>query len=100
MFQVWLIWSFVSRRYTSEEAAMTRRFLFPLAASVVGLVAISPVLAAERSTPAAYGTPPKGPAKATTTTTMADDPPAAPGDDSGAPPDDPGAGEGSARSTA
>ena len=56
---------------------MTRRFLFPLAASVVGLVAISPVLAAEQSTPAAY----KSPAKATTTS-MADDHPGAPADDS------------------
>jgi len=57
---------------------MNRRFLFPLAASVVGLVAISPVLAAEQSTPAAN----KSPAKATTTT-MADDHPAAPDGDSG-----------------
>ena len=54
---------------------MTRRFLFPLAASVVGLVALSPVLAAEQSTPAA-----NVPAKATTTT--------APPDDSMPPPDD------------
>jgi len=52
---------------------MNRRFLFPLAAGVVGLVAISPVLAAEQSTPAA-------PAKATTTTM-------APEDDSGSPSD-------------
>jgi hypothetical protein len=51
---------------------MNRRFLFPLAAGVVGLVAISPVLAAEQSTPAA-----NVPAKATTTTM-------APEDDSGA----------------
>jgi len=49
---------------------MNRRFLFPLAAGVVGLVAISPVLAAEQSTPAA-----NIPAKATTTTM-------APGEDS------------------
>jgi hypothetical protein len=43
---------------------MHRRFLFPLAAGVVGLVAISPVFAAEPS-PAKAGS---GPAKATTTT--------------------------------
>jgi len=42
---------------------MHRRFLFPLAAGVVGLVAISPVFAAEPS-PAKAGS---GPAKATTT---------------------------------
>jgi hypothetical protein len=76
---------------------MTRRFLFPLAASVVGLVAISPVLAAEQSTPAAYKTPAKSPAKATTTT-MADDHPAAPDDDSGATTDD--SSQGSSNSTA
>ena len=62
---------------------MTRRFLFPLAASVVGLVAISPVLAAEQSTPAANSTP----AKATTTSMSSDsdpdsDPGSAPADDS------------------
>lgn len=50
---------------------MNRRFLFPLAAGVVGLVAISPVVAAEQPAPAA-----DSPAKATTTTT-------APEDDSG-----------------
>ena len=72
---------------------MTRRFLFPLAASVVGLVAISPVLAAEQSTPAAYQTPAKA-----TTTTMADDHPAAPDDDSGSTTDD--SGNGSSNSTA
>jgi hypothetical protein len=48
---------------------MNRRFLFPLAAGVVGLVAISPVLAAEQSTPAAN----ESPAKATTTTMPPDD---------------------------
>jgi len=46
---------------------MHRRFLFPLAAAVVGLVAISPVFAAEPSA----AKPGKGPAKATTTTTAA-----------------------------
>ena len=72
---------------------MTRRFLFPLAASVVGLVAISPVLASDQSTPAAYMTPAKA-----TTTTMADDHPAAPDDDSGSTTEDPG--KGSSDSTA
>ena len=72
---------------------MTRRFLFPLAASVVGLVAISPVLASEQSTPAAHMTPAKA-----TTTTMADDHPGAPGDDSGSTAEDPG--KGSSDSTA
>jgi hypothetical protein len=72
---------------------MTRRFLFPLAASVVGLVAISPVLAADQSTPAAYASP----AKATTTTTMADDHPAAPDDDPDATTDS--SGQGSSGST-
>ena len=76
---------------------MTRRFLFPLAASVVGLVAISPVLAADQSTPTAYETPAKSPAKATTTT-MADDHPAAPDGDSGSTNEDPG--KGSSDSTA
>jgi len=46
---------------------MHRRFLFPLAAGVVGVVAISPVFAAEPS-PSAGG---KGPGKATTSSTMA-----------------------------
>jgi hypothetical protein len=58
---------------------MSRRFLFPLATGVVCLVAMSPVLAAEQSAPAAG----KSPAKATTTTASPDD--------SGANPDDPGA---------
>jgi hypothetical protein len=47
---------------------MHRRFLFPLAAGIVGLLAFSPVLAAQPS-PAAE----QGPAKATTTTAPADD---------------------------
>jgi len=47
---------------------MHRRFLFPLAAGIVGLLAFSPVLAAQPS-PAAQS----GPAKATTTTAPADD---------------------------
>jgi hypothetical protein len=59
---------------------MTRRFLFPLATSVVGLLAISPVLAgAEQSTPAAN----KAPAKSTTTSS----------------PDNSGAGNGSGADT-
>jgi hypothetical protein len=47
---------------------MHRRFLFPLAAGIVGLLAFSPVLAAQPS-PAAES----GPAKSTTTTAPADD---------------------------
>lgn len=47
---------------------MHRRFLFPLAAGIVGLLAFSPVLAAQPF-PAAE----QGPAKATTTTAPADD---------------------------
>ena len=47
---------------------MNRRSLFPLAVAVVGLVAISPVLAAEQSAPAAIS-----PVKATTTTTAPED---------------------------
>ena len=47
---------------------MNRRFLFPLAVGLVGLVAMSPVLAAEESGPAV-----KTPAKATTTTTAPED---------------------------
>lgn len=73
---------------------MTRRFLFPLAASVVGLVAISPVLAAEQSTPSAFQTPAKA-----TTTTMADDHPAAPDDDAGSTTDDSGKGSSSSTET-
>ena len=49
---------------------MHRRFLFPLAAGIVGLVAISPILADPPSASAA-GTKPK-PTKATTSTTSAD----------------------------
>ena len=44
---------------------MHRRVLFPLAAGIVGLVAISPALAAG---PAPLGAKKPGPAKATTTT--------------------------------
>ena len=47
---------------------MNRRSLFPLAAGLVGLVAMSPVLAAEQSAPAA-----NTPARATTTTTAPED---------------------------
>jgi hypothetical protein len=47
---------------------MHRRFLFPLAAGIVGLLAFSPVLAAQPG-PAAE----QGPAKTTTTTAPADD---------------------------
>jgi hypothetical protein len=65
---------------------MTRRFLIPLATGVVCLVAISPVLAAEQSTPAANKTP----AKATTTTASPDDSGANPGTDSGPTTDDSG----------
>ena len=72
---------------------MTRRFLFPLAAGVVGLVAISPVLAAEQSTPAAYQTPAKA-----TTTSMSDDHPGAPADDSSSTTEN--TGKGSSNSTA
>jgi hypothetical protein len=72
---------------------MTRRFLFPLAASVVGLVAISPVLAAEQSTPAAYQTPAKA-----TTTSMSDDHPGATADDSSSTTEN--TGKGSSGSTA
>lgn len=66
---------------------MNRRFLFPLATSVVGLVAISPVLAAEQSAPAAN----KSPAKATTTTMPPDDSAGSPSDSTGDPSADPGA---------
>src|SRR3989442_2259952 len=61
---MWLFWTSVSKSCKrTEEAAMHRRFLFPLAAGVVGLVAISPVFAAEPSPAKAK----PGPAKATTT---------------------------------
>ena len=85
---------------------MHRRFLFPLAAGVVGLLAFSPVLAAQPS-PAAE----QGPGKATTTTAPADDSGATdpsasdPGaDDSGSPdpdsPDQDSAGPDSSSTTA
>lgn len=68
---------------------MHRRFLFPLAAGIVGLVAMSPVLAADSKTPGKNSPP----SKATTSTvassgSAADDGPAA---DSGDPGDDPSA---------
>jgi hypothetical protein len=69
---------------------MNRRFLFPLAAGVVGLVAISPVLAAEQTTPAA-----NIPAKATSTTAPADDSAGSAGDPSSDPGTDPGTDPGS-----
>jgi hypothetical protein len=63
---------------------MHRKFLFPLAAGILGLVAISPALANEpsKTPPAKKSTPAK--AKSTTSTTAAD-PGAA--DDSGSAPD-------------
>jgi hypothetical protein len=63
---------------------MHRRILFPLAAGVIGLLAISPVLAAESKNPDKSSAP----AKATTSSTTAD-----PGDsaDSGDPGNDPSA---------
>src|SRR4051812_3186146 len=65
VFQMWLFWTFVSNDgQVTEEAAMHRRILFPLAAGIVGLVAISPALAASPSPAGAK----KSPAKATTTT--------------------------------
>jgi hypothetical protein len=69
---------------------MNRRFLFPLAAGVVGLVAISPVLAAEQTTPAA-----KFPAKATTTTAPPDDSSGSADDSTNDPGTDPGTDSGS-----
>jgi hypothetical protein len=48
-----------------KEAAMNRRFLIPLVAAIVGLVAISPVLAAESKAPEKGSAP----TKATTSTT-------------------------------
>ena len=68
---------------------MHRRFLIPLAAGIVGLVAMSPVLAADSKTPGKNSPP----SKATTSTvassgSAADDGPAA---DSGDPGDDPSA---------
>lgn len=73
---------------------MNRRFLFPLAAGVVGLVAISPVLAAEQSAPAA-----NVPAKATTSTTAPEDDSGAPGDSGADPAADPGNDPGDSSST-
>jgi hypothetical protein len=58
---------------------MHRRFLFPLAAGIVGLVAISPALATESKAPG------KGPAPAKATTSTSSDPGAS--DDSGSGPD-------------
>ena len=71
---------------------MHRRFLFPLAAGVVGLVAMSPVLAADSKTPD-KNSPPN---KATTTTAASSDSSADPGTsaDSGDPADDPSADSG------
>ena len=71
---------------------MHRRFLFPLAAGIVGLVAMSPVLAADSKTPGKNSPP----SKATTSTvassgSAAEDGPAA---DSGDPGDDPSADSG------
>ena len=74
---------------------MNRRFLFPLAAGVVGLVAISPVLAAEQSTPAA-----NTPAKATTTTMPEDDSSGSGSDSTTDPTADSGGDSGSSSSTA
>ncbi|HZI39323.1 MAG TPA: hypothetical protein VFF24_13535 [Acidimicrobiia bacterium] len=71
---------------------MHRRFLFPLAAGVVGLVAMSPVLAADSKTPD-KNSPPN---KATTTTVASSGSSADPGTsaDSGDPGDDPSADSG------
>jgi hypothetical protein len=88
-----------------KEAAMNRRFLFPLAAGVVGLLAISPALVNQPAASAAGSKPskpskPAKPAKGTTTSTSPDgasnpddgsgsgnDPGANPGSDSGSSPD-------------
>jgi hypothetical protein len=71
---------------------MHRRFLFPLAAGVVGLVAMSPVLAADSKTPDKKSPP----NKATTTTVASSGSSADPGTsaDSGDPGDDPSADSG------
>lgn len=71
---------------------MNRRFLFPLAAAVVGLVAMSPVLAADSKTPD-KDSPPK---KATTTTVASSGSSTDSGTsaDSGDPGDDPSADSG------
>jgi hypothetical protein len=74
-----------------EEAAMHRRFLFPLAAGIVGLMAISPVFAAETS---AAKKAPGHPTKATTSTTAA-----ASSDPNGSGADGSGASDGTGDST-
>jgi len=70
-----------------KEAAMNRRILFPLAAGIVGLVAISPALANESKAPGKSSPPAKGsaPAKNTTTSTTRSNPGASA--DSGSAPD-------------
>ena len=65
---------------------MHRRFLFPLAAGILGLVAISPALASESKAPGKNSAP----AKASTTTTSASTDSGDPGD-SGDPSSDPSA---------
>lgn len=81
---------------------MHRRFVFPLAAGIVGLVAMSPVLAAESKAPGKNSAP----NKATTSTVAdpggsadsgdpADDPSADSGDQNGSSGNDPGPGTGS-----
>jgi hypothetical protein len=66
---------------------MKRKILFPLAAGIVGLVAISPALANESKAPGKSSPPAKGsaPAKNTTTSTTRSDPGAS--GDSGSAPD-------------
>jgi hypothetical protein len=75
-----------------KEAAMHRRFLIPLAAGIVGLVAMSPVLAAESKEPGKSS----GPSKATTSTVASSGSSADSGTsaDSGDPGDDPSADSG------
>jgi hypothetical protein len=75
-----------------KEAAMHRRFLIPLAAGIVGLVAMSPVLAAESKEPGKSSAPSK-----TTTSTVASSGSSADSGtsaDSGDPADDPSADSG------
>lgn len=71
---------------------MHRRILFPLAAGIVGLVAMSPVLAADSKTPGKNSPP----SKATTTTVEGSGSSTEPGTsaDSGDPGDDPSADSG------
>src|SRR6185295_16698570 len=70
MFQMGLSWSFVSKVCISaRRRPMHRKFLFPLPAGILGLVAISPALANEPSKAPHKGS---APAKATTSTTAAD----------------------------